>query len=103
MKALVESREKQISEEAVDDAELQDEQESQEPAMPVPQVKIGANGEIILDEKSLVIETTDSRKCREAFKNSVPVFEDKIKRSSYYGKKHNKPKDWSPVGKSLLF
>lgn len=73
-----------------------------EVAMPAPRVKIGANGEIILDEKSLMIETTEARKGREALLNSVPVFESGNKKISYYGKKHTRFKDWSPIGEHFF-
>lgn len=69
--------------------------------MPVPQVKIGLNGEIILDEKSLVIETTDAKKGREDLQNSVPVFEDRSSKMSYYCRKSKKSKDWSDSGKII--
>ncbi|KAL0278847.1 UNVERIFIED_CONTAM: hypothetical protein PYX00_000537 [Menopon gallinae] len=63
--------------------------------MPVPQVKIGLNGEIILDEKSLVIETTGAKKGREDLQNSVPVFEDRGSKTCYYKRKTQKSRDWS--------
>uniref|UniRef100_A0A1B0CLB2 Myb-like domain-containing protein n=2 Tax=Lutzomyia longipalpis TaxID=7200 RepID=A0A1B0CLB2_LUTLO len=42
----------------------------EETAMPVPQLKLGPNGEMILDEKSLVIETTGDREARETLANA---------------------------------
>ncbi|CAL7945520.1 unnamed protein product [Xylocopa violacea] len=46
--------------------ELQEEEEEDEDdpssAMPVPQVKVGPNGELIIDEQSLVIEQTNAKK-----------------------------------------
>jgi transcription factor TFIIIB component B'' len=46
-----------IEENAVKEGEKQSEEEDaeEEDAMPVPQVRLGPDGEIILDEKSLVI------------------------------------------------
>lgn len=41
--------------------------------VPVPQIKIGPTGEIILDEKSLVIERKDIKKQREEIANSQVV------------------------------
>lgn len=65
----------------------------------MPQVKIGLNGEIILDEKSLVIETTGAKKSREDLQNSVPVFEDRGSKTCYYKRKTQKSRDWSDTGK----
>lgn len=46
--------------------------------MPVPQLKLGANGEIVLDEKSLVIETTGDKVAREVLANSDIVYDDEF-------------------------
>lgn len=45
---------------------------------PVPQLKLDANGEIILDEKSLVIETTGNKEAREMLANSDVVYDDEF-------------------------
>lgn len=45
---------------------------------PVPQLKLGANGEIVLDEKSLVIETTGEKEAREILANSDVVYDDEF-------------------------
>lgn len=67
--------------------------------MPVPQVKIGLNGEIILDEKSVIIETTEAKRGRDdLIKNSVPIFEDRGSRVSYYRGKTRKTRDWTDFG-----
>lgn len=46
--------------------------------MPVPQLKLGPNGEIILDEKSLVIETTGDKEARAMLANSDVVYDDEF-------------------------
>lgn len=46
--------------------------------MPVPQLKLGANGEIVLDEKSLVIETTTDKEAREILANTEVVYDDEF-------------------------
>lgn len=54
--------------------------------MPVPQLKLGPNGEIILDEQSLVIETTRGKEAREALANSSLIYDDEFsgsKRNSF--------------------
>ena len=43
--------------------------------LPVPQVKVGPNGEIILDESSTLLETTAAKKAKEDLTNSPVVIE----------------------------
>ena len=60
-------------------AEANQENQSEEPeesAMPVPQLKLGPNGEMILDETSLVIERTGERAAKEAIANAEIVYDD---------------------------
>lgn len=54
--------------------------EQQQPPMmmPVPQLKLGPNGEIILDEKSLVIETTGDKEARATLANAEIVYDDEF-------------------------
>jgi len=95
--------ERRVEEEDVDDVEepADTEEPAQNQAMPAPRVKIGANGEIILDEKSLVIETTESKRGRKALMSSAPILEEGMFRSATSGKKRTKAQDWSPIGKLL--
>lgn len=51
--------------------------------MPVPQLKLGPNGEIVLDEKSLVIETTGDKEAREKLANSDIVYDDEFSGSKF--------------------
>lgn len=51
--------------------------------MPVPQLKLGANGEIVLDEKSLVIETTGDKVAREVLAKSDIVYDDEFSGSKF--------------------
>lgn len=44
--------------------------------MPVPQLKLGANGEMILDEQSLTIEMTGEKEAREALANADIIYDD---------------------------
>lgn len=46
--------------------------------MPVPQLKLGPNGEIVLDEKSLVIETTGDKEARATLANAEIVYDDEF-------------------------
>jgi len=92
-----------LQEEAVDDPDVnkgtsegQDEEEEDEGAMPVPQVKVAADGSIILDEASTMIETTATKKAKEDLLKSPLVFESANQATNYgsWGKK-KKNADWS--------
>ncbi len=65
--------------------------------MPVPQVKVGPNGEMIIDEESTVIETTAAKRAKEELLRSPLVFEASSARGSNYGTwgKRRKNVDWS--------
>lgn len=65
-------------------------------ALPAPQIKIGPDGEITIDEKSLVIENKQVKKSQEKIQNSKVVDGDtvttygiykKVKRTKLWGKK----------------
>ncbi|KAB0803485.1 hypothetical protein PPYR_00455 [Photinus pyralis] len=63
-------------------------------SVPVPQIKIGKNGEIIIDEKSLIVENKQTKKDRENLKNSELVNGDFDTGYGVY-KKVRRSKDWS--------
>jgi len=69
-----------------------------EVGLPCPQVKIGANGEIILDDSSLVLETTDAKKAKDFMESApVAVVENNKNMATNYGtwSKKRKHVDWS--------
>jgi len=68
----------------------------EEDSLPVPQVKVGVNGEIIIDEASLQLETTEQKKAKDLLQNSPVVFENN-KTSTNYGtwSKKRRHSDWS--------
>lgn len=68
--------------------------ENEENAIPAPQIKIGANGEIIIDEQSLVIENESTKVNRTALQESQVVDGD-FDVSVGYLKKPRKRKEWS--------
>lgn len=70
--------------------------EEEDNAMPVPQVKVGPNGEIILDEASTLVETTQAKQAKHDLQNSPVVFEN-ANRATNYGtwSKKRKHSDWS--------
>jgi len=67
----------------------------QDNALPVPQVKVGVNGEIIIDESSTMVETTASKRARTDLMDSTLVVENSNKMTNYgtYSKKR-KYNDW---------
>jgi len=93
-----------LQEEAVDEPDnikgtsegQEDEEEEDSNAMPVPQVKVAADGSIILDEASTMIETTATKKAKEDLLKSPLVFESANQATNYgsWGKK-KKNADWS--------
>ncbi len=89
-----------VEEEAVDEPSAtrsnNEDEVDEEDKMPVPQVKVGPNGEMIIDEESTVIETTAARKAKEDLLKAPLVFENANQTSNYgsWGKKR-KNVDWS--------
>ena len=80
-----------------DDVLKNDEEEQHKSeAIPVPQVKVGVNGEIIVDESSLQVETTQVKEAKIMMKNSALVFETN-KTTNNYGRwsKKRRHNDWS--------
>uniref|UniRef100_A0A1B6CF42 Myb-like domain-containing protein n=1 Tax=Clastoptera arizonana TaxID=38151 RepID=A0A1B6CF42_9HEMI len=63
-------------------------------AMPVPQLKVGPDGQVMLDPSSLVIETTDVRKNRENLENSEIVHETELTYGNYV-KKKTRRNEWT--------
>lgn len=62
--------------------------------MPVPQLKLGANGEIVLDEKSLVIETTTDKEAREILASTEVVYDDEFSGSKFFSNKKLNFQSW---------
>jgi len=69
---------------------------AEDEAIAVPQVKVGVNGEIILDESSLQLETTEQKKAKDFLQQSPVVFESN-KTTTNYGtwSKKRRHNDWS--------
>uniref|UniRef100_A0A2M4AF14 Putative transcription factor tfiiib component b n=1 Tax=Anopheles triannulatus TaxID=58253 RepID=A0A2M4AF14_9DIPT len=68
------------------------------PAPPVqltPQLKLGPNGEIILDEASLVIENERDKEVRETLANSDVLYQDEFSGNSGYYTRIKRTKGWS--------
>lgn len=84
--------------ESIDDPPKNDEdtdKSGEENDVPVPQIKIGPSGEIIIDEKSLVVERKDIKKQREELAKSEVVNGDFNTSYGIY-KKHKRSKFWTP-------
>jgi len=69
--------------------------EDEDSNLPVPQVKVGINGEIIIDESSTLLETTASKRAKEDLTNS-PVVVENANRLTNYGtwSKKRRYSDW---------
>ncbi|XP_046661192.1 uncharacterized protein LOC124354627 isoform X1 [Homalodisca vitripennis] len=80
-----------LAEQQVDDVEAP----SAPSAIPVPQLKVGPDGQIILDPKSLVIETTGMEKSRAELENSQVVQETGATRYNTYSKRKAKRHEWT--------
>ncbi|KAG5886501.1 hypothetical protein JTB14_014684 [Gonioctena quinquepunctata] len=83
--------------EIVDDPQPEEDtadKSDEENAVPVPQIKIGPSGEIILDEKSLVIESKEVKRQREEMQKTDVVNGDFDTGYGVY-KKHKRSKTWS--------
>ncbi|KAG4067568.1 hypothetical protein HA402_005340 [Bradysia odoriphaga] len=61
---------------------------------PVPQLKLGPNGEIVLDEKSLVIETTGDKEARVTLANADIVYDDEFSGSTGFYKRQKRTREW---------
>ncbi|XP_078046242.1 transcription factor TFIIIB component B'' homolog Bdp1 [Augochlora pura] len=82
--------------------ELQEEEDNVDDplsAMPVPQVKVGPDGQLIIDEQSLVIEQTNAKKNREMLAKEAIIDDDTG--GGFYKKRH-KSKEW-PKWETLKF
>ena len=68
----------------------------EEESLPVPQVKVGINGEIILDESSTVLETTAAKRAKEDL-SQIPLVVENCNKFTNYGtwSKKRRYSDWS--------
>lgn len=81
-------------EEDIDDPSVNKSDEENE--MPVPQLKVGPDGEIILDEKSLVVENKQTKKGREEIEKSKVIDGDTFDTGYGIYKRAKRSKDWTP-------
>ncbi|XP_050462873.1 transcription factor TFIIIB component B'' homolog isoform X2 [Cataglyphis hispanica] len=79
----------------------EEEEEDDPPAMPVPQVKVGPDGQLIIDEQSLVIEQKDAKRVREIMSSDIIIEEGICNNGGFY-KKHKRRKEW-PRWETLKF
>lgn len=89
------------SDEEIINDDADDPEDPDEGGMPAPQVKIGPDGELILDEQSLVIERTSVIKQREALARTDAVIDDNIYGSGFY-KQRARMKEW-PKWETIKF
>lgn len=65
-----------------------------ESAMPVPQLKLGSNGELMIDEMSLEIETTAEVEARRVLANTSLIYHDENTGGEGFYKRTKRTKDW---------
>ncbi|XP_017030038.1 transcription factor TFIIIB component B'' homolog [Drosophila kikkawai] len=65
-------------------------------SMPVPQLKLDANGEMIIDEKTLEIETTAEVEARKVLANSSLILMDETTGDNGFYKRHKRTSYWTP-------
>ncbi|XP_031846990.1 transcription factor TFIIIB component B'' homolog Bdp1 isoform X2 [Nomia melanderi] len=87
------------SEELREEEEEEENEDDPSSAMPVPQVKVGPDGQLIIDEQSLVIEQTNTKKNREMLSKEAIIDDDTG--GGFYKKRH-KSKEW-PKWETLKF
>lgn len=69
---------------------------SEPPAQPTPQIKLGPNGEMILDEASLVIENEREKALRDSMAKAEIVYVDEFSGNSGYYSRYKRTRDWPP-------
>ncbi|XP_065078661.1 uncharacterized protein Bdp1 [Ochlerotatus camptorhynchus] len=63
---------------------------------PTPQIKLGPNGEMILDEASLVIENEREKALRDSMAKAEIVYVDEFSGNSGYYSRYKRTRDWPP-------
>lgn len=63
-------------------------------AMPVPQLRLNANGEMVLDETSLVVENEQQKQARILLANTNIVYDDELSSGGYY-KRQKRTRAWA--------
>ncbi|XP_055595438.1 transcription factor TFIIIB component B'' homolog [Uranotaenia lowii] len=66
------------------------------PVQLTPQLKLGPNGEMILDEASLVVENEREKEIRDALARTEVVYQDEFSGNSGYYSRYKRTKDWPP-------
>lgn len=72
-----------------------EEEDSSEAPILVPQLKIGMNGEVIIDEQSLEIQTTAEKEAKKVLSNSSCIFMDEFTGSNGFYKKQKRTREWA--------
>lgn len=63
-------------------------------SMPVPQLRLNANGEMVLDETSLVVENEQQKQNRILLANNTVVYHDDLSGNYGYYKRQQRTKEW---------
>jgi Myb DNA-binding like len=64
-------------------------------SMPVPQLRLNANGEMVLDEASLVVENEQQKQNRILLANTNVVYDDDLSANYGFYKRQKRTKEWS--------
>lgn len=73
-----------------------------ETAAPVPQLRLNANGEMVLDETSLIVENEEQKKNRILLANTNVVYHDELSGNYGYYKRQQRTKEW-PQDETIKF
>ncbi|XP_062545359.1 transcription factor TFIIIB component B'' homolog [Armigeres subalbatus] len=66
------------------------------PVQLTPQIKLGPNGEMILDEASLVVENEREKAMRDSLAKTEVVYVDEFSGNSGYYSRYKRTRDWPP-------
>uniref|UniRef100_U5EM50 Putative neuroproteinsis n=1 Tax=Corethrella appendiculata TaxID=1370023 RepID=U5EM50_9DIPT len=77
-------------------------QKKENSKLPTPQIKLGPNGEMILDEQSLIIENEKEKEIRETIAQGEIIYDDDITGNSGYYRRYKRTRDW-PNDETIRF
>ena len=76
------------------ESEVEKESLTAERSIPVPQLKIDSNGDMVLDETSLVVENEQQKQNRLLLANANVVYDDELSGNYGYYKRQQRTKEW---------
>lgn len=94
MKARAAAKDKQSEEMKEERALPPPENQSSASSIPVPQLRLNAEGELVLDEASLVVENEEHRKNRILLANTNVVYYDELSTNYGFYKRQKRTREW---------